>query len=137
MGTRSVIGKVNTDGTVTGIYCHWDGYPSHNGVILRDHYNTNVRIGRLMRLGDLSTLGAEIGKKHKFDQYVEGVCTAYKRDRGETGTEAVVYKDRNAFIEEDRGQEFTYLWDGYKWLCWKSWGNKEDVDLYNMVDEEA
>ena len=28
MATRSAIGYINIDGTVTGTYCHWDGYPS-------------------------------------------------------------------------------------------------------------
>ncbi len=29
MATRSNIGIVNDNGSVTGIYCHWDGYPEH------------------------------------------------------------------------------------------------------------
>jgi len=32
MATRSNIGIVNEDGSVTGIYCHWDGYPENNKV---------------------------------------------------------------------------------------------------------
>lgn len=139
MGTRSIIGKLNKDGTVTGIYCHWDGYPEYNGRILRESYNSTARVSKLLQLGDLSSLGPKIGRKHPFDDRDprwEGMCRAYKRDRGEKNCEAIVYKDRNEFLDADRGQEFTYLWDGSKWLCWKAWGNKEDIDLY-AVDELA
>ncbi len=31
MATRSNIGILNADGTVTGVYCHNDGYPEHHG----------------------------------------------------------------------------------------------------------
>ena len=39
MATRSNIGIVNEDDSITAIYCHWDGYPEHNGKILLNHYN--------------------------------------------------------------------------------------------------
>ena len=39
MGTRSKIGILRRDGTVDHIYCHWDGYPEHNGVILFNDYS--------------------------------------------------------------------------------------------------
>ena len=38
MATRSVIGIVNLDKSITGIYCHYDGYPENNGKILLNHY---------------------------------------------------------------------------------------------------
>ena len=34
MGTRSRIGIRNADDSVDSIYCHWDGYPDHNGRLL-------------------------------------------------------------------------------------------------------
>ena len=42
MGTRSTIAIKNQDGSVTGIYCHWDGYVDHVGVMLKEHYNTEM-----------------------------------------------------------------------------------------------
>ena len=44
MGTRSTIGLEYPDGTVRGIYCHWDGYPDNNGKILVEHYTTPEKI---------------------------------------------------------------------------------------------
>lgn len=88
MGTRSQIGILEPDGSVTSIYCHWDGYVEHHGPILRDHYKTEEKVRALMALGDISVLGAEIGEKHDFDHAPEGVCNAYGRDRGENDTAA-------------------------------------------------
>ena len=60
MGTRSNIFIENLDGTYTGIYCHWDGYLDYNGVILYQAYQTPEKLQKLIDLGDISSLGAEI-----------------------------------------------------------------------------
>ena len=39
MATRSNTGIENENGRVSAIYCHWDGYPEHNGRILKEHYS--------------------------------------------------------------------------------------------------
>lgn len=130
MGTRSLIGVVDENGFVKGIYCHWDGYPEHNGRILRDHYNNPSKILKLIALGDLSSLGPEIGRKHAFSPFelpeaeraahearTQNWCTAYGRDRGETGTKAQKYKDIFEFIADDRGQDYTYVYVNNKWEC--------------------
>ena len=88
MGTRSTIAIQNEDGTVTGIYCHWDGYLSHNGDILQKFYTTEEKVRALIALGDLSSLGEQIGSKHDFNNAPDGECNAYGRDRGETNIDA-------------------------------------------------
>ena len=85
MATRSYIGVKNTDGTVDYIYCHFDGYPEHNGEILTKHYADMDKVNALMKLGDLNILGIEIGEKQDFDDYANrnrNWCLAYGRDRG-------------------------------------------------------
>ena len=67
MATRSRIGILNDDGTVDSIYCHWDGYLSHNGKILFEHYTDPAVVQELIALGDISSLGIDIGEKHPFD----------------------------------------------------------------------
>jgi len=140
MGTRSTIGVVDENGFVKAIYCHWDGYPEHNGRILRDHYNTPSKILKLIKLGDLSSLGPEIGRKHAFSPFevpeaeraayearTENWCTAYGRDRGEKETKAQKYKDIFEFIGDDRGQDYSYVYVNGKWECRNS--DKELVDI--------
>ena len=39
MATRSTIALEFADGTVEQVYCHWDGYLAHNGLMLLEHYS--------------------------------------------------------------------------------------------------
>lgn len=110
MSTRSIICKKNSDGTYTGIYCHWDGYVENNGRILNDNYTTEESIDRLLALGDLSSLGktpedpgdlwererrafCTVPLSRDDPEYVEywnlmdEYCKSY-RSRGETGIDA-------------------------------------------------
>ena len=125
MGTRSLIGRENHDGTVTYIYCHWDGYLSNNGKKLNDHYLEADKVGALMALGDISSLGSEIGEKHPFDTYslsadqqarYENWTSAYGRDRGEQGVEAKTAASRQEYLKTDIGTEYWYLFVAGQWL---------------------
>ncbi len=83
MGTRASIVRENLDGSFDTAYTHWDGYPSHHGPILLEHYSDPAKLDALLALGDMSSLDAEIGDKHDFDKTPDGVCNFYHRDRGE------------------------------------------------------
>lgn len=87
MATRSYIGIQNEDGSVRSIYCHWDGYPSHNGKILQEHYSDKEKLNELIDLGSISILAAKVkpdeGQSHSFDYPAEDVVVAYHRDRFE------------------------------------------------------
>lgn len=122
MATRSLIGKLNPDNTVTYIYCHFDGYPSGVGKTLTEHYFSPIKIDQLLGLGDLSVLGSELGEQQDFNTYSSesGWCLAYGRDRGERNTEAKTI-DMDEYLNEDlHGEDFKYLyfeseneWDAY------------------------
>lgn len=112
MSTRSNVGIINADGSVTAIYVHNDGYPSHNGRILLNHYNTEDKVRELLKLGDLSILGEVIGEKHNFDvhDFTTKWCRAYGRDRGEKGTKARKHKTvKEACSSFDN--DYAYLFD--------------------------
>lgn len=83
MATRSFIITTNPKGDCSGIYCHWDGYPSWVGRILSEHYTTPGKVRQLIRLGDLSSLHERITPTgpHSFDTEETGVTVAYWRDR--------------------------------------------------------
>ena len=72
MATRSTIAIEHEDGTVEQVYCHFDGYLSHNGKILQEHYTDRSKVEQLVALGDMSILGNEIGEKQDFDNPVNG-----------------------------------------------------------------
>jgi len=56
MATRSAICIANKDRSLTGIYCHWDGYPEHQMPILKEHYNNATKTRRLIAGGHMSSL---------------------------------------------------------------------------------
>lgn len=63
MSTRSAIAIQETkNGPVRHIYCHYDGYPSHNGKILNEHYRDPAKVKELLALGDMSSLDETIDK---------------------------------------------------------------------------
>ena len=76
MGTRSAI-AVKHGNRIKAVYCHWDGYLEHNGVILNEFYNASPVANNLVALGDISSLGATIGEEHDFgkrwseDEYIK------------------------------------------------------------------
>ena len=108
MATRSTIAIRNADMTVTGIYCHWDGYLAYNGKILVENYTDEAKVRELIALGNISSLEPNIGTKHDFYNCPDGETNAYGRDRGETGQEAKNYGFWDALIGND-GEEYNYL----------------------------
>ncbi len=132
MATRSNIGISNQDGTVNYIYCHWDGYPEHNGAILNEHYTTEGKVRMLMELGDLSVLGENIGEKQDFENRVAGSCLAYGRDRGESGVAARTcsYVD----YTKEYFEEYVYLFTpGFGWEV-RGYGNGFWADLGKALE---
>ena len=119
MSTRSRIARLNNDGSITSIYCHYDGYVAGVGKALLEHWNTPERVNALLALGDLSQLGSELGDKHDFDKHDHrsSSCLAYGRDRGEQNVSSVVCKTRAGLVElaDGCGAEFVYLFDGTSW----------------------
>ena len=56
MGTRSNIAYQRPNGQVVVTYCHYDGYPEYNGVMLSQHYNNQKKAEELANQGYLSSL---------------------------------------------------------------------------------
>jgi hypothetical protein len=129
MGTRSTIALEFADGTVEQVYCHWDGYLAHNGQILFQYYSDPFKLRDLIDLGDLSSLGRNLGNGHPFskfglkeedpdfDQMIalckqaeeEGWTTFYGRDRGETGTASKKFKNYEDYVANHQYEEYEYI----------------------------
>ena len=129
MGTHSRIGVMHGD-TVKSVYCHWDGYLEHNGVILQKHYDS-ARANNLVALGDISSLGKEIGEKHPFSRFdtdmsdeayeklYGNMTTFYGRDRDEQGVDFKVAHTFASFLDqvEACGAEYYYIMRDGVWYC--------------------
>jgi hypothetical protein len=110
MATRSTIALEYADGTIDQIYCHWDGYLSHNGTILQKNYQDPFKVQVMMQLGDLSSLGDDIGEQHDFAQAADYAnCTFYGRDRGETDIKANRFKDFEDYKANHQYEEYEYI----------------------------
>jgi hypothetical protein len=85
MSTHSNIAVEHTDGSVSVVYCHSDGYIEYNGKMLVEHYNSKEKAEDLVSFGAISTLQQEIYPtgEHSFANRQEGVTVFYTRDRGE------------------------------------------------------
>jgi hypothetical protein len=118
MSTRSRIGIVNSDKTVSSIYCHFDGYPQGNGQTLLNHFTTKHQVQKLIDLGDISFLrrSTEAPAGHRFADAMPECTVAYGRDRGETNTEAINHDSIQSFFESDF-EEFGYIFDPEA-NCW-------------------
>jgi hypothetical protein len=69
MSTRSRIGIQNQDGSVSSIYCHFDGYPEGVGTTLNEHYSNRQKLNMLINLGDISIFGENVSTmdEHSFN----------------------------------------------------------------------
>ena len=119
MATRSAIGYKLPTGEVRGIYCHWDGYVENNGKLLQENYQAAYKIAQMVELGDMSSLGAEIGAQIDFNDPTahKGQCTYYGRDRGETDVGTQTYNDVDDFVTHYADAvQYMYLWNGNEWI---------------------
>lgn len=131
MATRSSIGFQNSNGTIIGVYCHWDGYPEYNGKILFNCYDTEDKVIELLTYGDISSLKPEIGEKHPFDNPFEYGTDEYKAHNEQYGNWCMFYgRDRNEHIDNvgaklyadvsefqsEIGQEYDYIFRNGQWL---------------------
>lgn len=123
MSTRSMIAKDYGD-KIKAIYCHWDGYPEHNGVLLDVYYDNDSIIDELIELGDISYLDKNVKPKanetHSFEHPAEGVVVAYCRDRGE---EKCIreFENLNRLLvnAKDSWCEYVYVWKDNMWSIYK------------------
>ena len=106
MSTNSTIAIRRTDGTKTGIYCHWDGYIEYNGVILQQYYNTEEKIEKLLALGDCSSIGEKIlpPEENSFDnmEINRNACVPYTL-RGEEFRQSDSPKEYYCLFDADLG----------------------------------
>jgi len=125
MGTRSAIGYKLPNGKIRAKYCHWDGYVEGGvGQTLQEHYQAAWKIGRMVELGDMSELAAEIDD-----------CVFYGRDRNERDVDAQDYDDFDDFTTSFEGCEYFYVWNGNEWLV--SEGNLVFDLLETLLPEVA
>jgi len=113
MATRSYIGRLKNE-TVKYIYCHFDGYPRHNGKLLLQNYTDPAVIDELIELGDMSSLNENIE-----------MCSYYGRDRKEKGCDYRTAQSLSEFEKLLDYVDYLYYFSEGNWYViggeYKSW----------------
>ena len=126
MSTRSRIAIENQDGTVTSVYCHFDGYVKGVGKTLFENYNRE-KTEQLVALGNLSQLNESTE-----------TTIAYCRDRGEDLNKTIYIDVEELFEMNSRGGlDYVYcLTKDNIWLVNKTTSNQVNV-LEVILEEEG
>jgi len=145
MSTTAGIGLTMPDGTIKAIYLHWDGYIANGGAgkTLAEHYTDRKKVEKLVSLGFLSSLGAEVEPDpktpHSRAKPQENVTVAYHRDCGQRLIPARKFKDREEYEAEGVGAlsaSYLYLFENGHWLVCHPYGvQREWKELNDAVNE--
>jgi len=98
MGTRSTIALEFADGSVSQVYCHWDGYLENNGAILQANYMDPFVVRDLLDLGDFSSL------RETVEDTQEGAYTQRGEDK-----EVRRYMNADEYFDCCQQEEYDYI----------------------------
>jgi len=107
VSTRSTIWIENEDG-LEGIYCHFDGYLSNNGVLLYNHYKDEEKLRELISKGEMRVLNETVEKSGFYDD-----------GRGN-------YKAKDIKETAEYSEEYNYIFKDGDWFYY------EDEDYQNL-----
>lgn len=115
MATNCLIGvqPEDGDGSVEAIYCHYDGYPTMVGAILKARIRTEDEARDLINGGDISYLQGEDEDGNLDPLYYQYyIGKPWEKIKPET------FEDVSAFLEEAGNYSYAYLyanggWEGY------------------------
>ena len=117
MATRSLISIKHKDNTYSGVYCHWDGGPDHNGKILTKDYQARSKVVDLIDGGDMSSLKTNTTWESTFkeDSYTNTreEQPLYYYERGDKDVDPKHFKTHKQMYKyaKDCGCEFIYTFD--------------------------
>jgi len=124
MGTRSRIGIQLKDDSILSVYCHYDGYPSFNGRVLREFYNTKEKVSQLINGGNMSCTWTNAGWNNET---LPEMGPLHYTMRGESIEDNApeLSKDHGEYLKmsADSDEEYSYLFADGEWICYntRSW----------------
>jgi len=122
MATRSAIGYLQPSGSVRAVYCHWDGYPSHQLPILEEFYDTLDKVKALIKPGSMSCLRtAQTWSDESRDPQ-----PLYHHERGDLGIKPITSGKPLITWFKNHDCEYLYVFDGSKWITYSERFPEED-----------
>ena len=125
MGTRSRIGIQLSDDSILSVYCHYDGYPSFNGKVLREFYDTKEKASELINGGDMSCTWTNAGWTNET---LPESGPLHYTSRGESidMNAPRLDKDMEEFFTDN--EEYSYVFTNAGWVCY---------NMHQFEDKEA
>ena len=127
MATRSTIAIEFADGSVSQIYCHWDGYLDNNGKILQKHYMDPFKVRDLIDCGSVSSL------RESVEESKDNTGNPWPADR---------YMNVDEYFAECRQEEYDYILlnrnDKATWYVryWDTQGNWIPVEMAVINEQD-
>lgn len=87
MSTRSHIGIINKDGSIEVVYCHHDGYLEFTGKRLLDNHNSVPSVRELLKIGNMTFVGAAMRDADVNDSMMFDNLTDYQESIAEHFTD--------------------------------------------------
>ena len=131
MGTRSTIAIEFADGSVSQVYCHWDGYLSNNGAILAQSYMDPFKVRELVDLGGFSSL------RETVEETAAGAYTQRGEDK-----DVARYQNADEYFDCCSGEEYDYILRNVEgkavWFvrCYASNGQWVTIEEAHLMSEE-
>ena len=117
MGTRSRIGLELPNGNIYSVYHHWDGYPEWLGRILKQHYNTDAAVKKLIDGGDMSSCYSDTGCDYDEKRDPQ---PCYYSERGEDCPPRTDATIQEYFANANSWEEYCYIYTTFgEWLCFE------------------
>ena len=126
MGTRSRIGIQLSDDSILSVYCHYDGYPSFNGKVLREFYDTKEKASELINGGDMSCTWTNAGWQNET---LPECGPLHYTSRGESIDMNAPRLDKDMKEFFTNNEEYSYIFTSAGWVCY-------DMNEFNDNDPE-
>lgn len=140
MSTHSRIACQHPDGSIKSIYCHYDGYPSHNGKLLIEYWNNHEKAEALMSLGNLVMLGKTLGERLDHEKIEadlrSNACKAYGRDKEKNGQDAISHPNIDKLIQ--CYETYVYLYTDNRWYIFCDYEDQKGEwrELIDVLNED-
>jgi len=131
LGTRSRIGLELPNGNIYSVYHHWDGYPEWLGRILKQHYNTDAAVKKLIDGGDMSSCYSDTGWDYDEKRDPQ---PCYYSERGEDCPPRTDATIQEYFANANSWEEYCYIYTTFgEWLCFEI-DQKYNEDYSEIVE---
>ena len=131
MSTRSRIGLELPNGNIYSVYHHWDGYPEWLGRILKQHYNTDAAVKKLIDGGDMSSCYSDTGWDYDEKRDPQ---PCYYSERGEDCPPRTDATIQEYFANANSWEEYCYIYTTFgEWLCFEI-DKKYNEDYSEIVE---